>query len=449
MADTAKTHAKMMLIAILLAAVSVPAAADDAMWTWVSGENYYNPPDSAFPGGREGGVSWIDSDGDLWFFGGYGIGVGSASTGLLNGLWEFDGTKWTLVRGFDMMTDVSYQVGVYGNKGSENSNNTPGARSNSVSWTGTSGYLYLFGGYGYDISGTLGLLNDLWKFNTSISSNNWAWVSGSSSVGQYGVYGTLGVAASSNTPGARWGSAAWADSNGTLWLFGGSGYGSSGSAGALNDLWKYIGTRWTWVSGSKSISHKGVYGTKGVASATNVPGARYGSVLWMDTKGNLWLYGGEGYDSRGKGGYLSDLWKFDVDANQWTWVNGSNFVNRHSAGVYGTQGQSAANTVPGDREAFASWRDNYGYLWLFGGTGYDSDGTYGPLNDLWKFNGSVWEWVSGSDTVSQPGEYGNKGIADSDNTPGPAVTVLPVSIRAATYGFSAEMDTTNIAATAI
>ena len=32
-----------MLIAILLAAVSVPAAADDAMWTWVSGSNTYNP----------------------------------------------------------------------------------------------------------------------------------------------------------------------------------------------------------------------------------------------------------------------------------------------------------------------------------------------------------------------------------------------------------------------
>ena len=64
------------------------------------------------------------------------------------------------------------------------------------------------------------------------------------------------------------------------------------------------GSKWIWVNGSKSISHKGAYGTEGVADANNVPGARYGTVLWMDIKGNLWVYGGYGYDSRGNGGYL-------------------------------------------------------------------------------------------------------------------------------------------------
>ena len=73
-----KTRVKMMLIAILLAAVSVPAAADDAMWTWVSGVETYNQPGTNnTPGGRDEGVSWIDSDGNLWFFGGYGIGIDS------------------------------------------------------------------------------------------------------------------------------------------------------------------------------------------------------------------------------------------------------------------------------------------------------------------------------------------------------------------------------------
>ncbi|MGB7580836.1 MAG: hypothetical protein WBL85_00110 [Sedimentisphaerales bacterium] len=405
----------MVIIAILLAVASVPAAADDAMWTWVSGSNTFNPTGTnIIPGGREECVSWIDDAGNLWFFGGYGIGSdGSASLGLLNGLWKFDGTGWTLVKGHDM-TNISYQGGVYGTEGSGYSNNTPGARSNSVSWTDISGNLWLFGGYGYDANVTLGLLNDLWKFDGS----NWIWITGSNAVNQYGVYGTMGVANSNNTPGARGSSATWADSNGTLWLFGGYGYGSSGSVGALNDLWKYRGSKWIWVNGSKSISHKGAYGTEGVADANNVPGARYGTVLWMDIKGNLWVYGGYGYDSRGNGGYLSDSWKFDVDSNEWTWVSGSNRVNQHSAGVYGTQGEPNANNVPGDRMGAASWRDNYGYLWLFGGMGYDSGGTYGLLNDLWKFNDSVWEWVKGSDTVSESGTYGTQGIANSDNTPG-------------------------------
>jgi len=418
-----KTRVKMVLIAILLVAVSVPAVADDAMWTWVSGDNSFNPTGTNdIPGGREECVSWIDSGGNLWFFGGYGLGSdGSASPGLLNGLWKFDGADWALVTGYDM-TGISYQGGTYGTKGAFAANNTPGARSNSVSWTdtsGTIGYLYLFGGYGYDVNMTLGLLNDLWKFNTS--SDKWAWVSGSSTASQYGVYyGTMGVANSNNTPGARWGSATCTDSNGTLWLFGGYGYGSSGSIGMLNDLWKYSGTRWTWVNGSKSISHKGVYGTKGIANSTNVPGTRYGSVLWMDTKGNLWIYGGYGYDSKGKGGYLSDFWKFDVNTtNEWTWVNGSNLANQHKAGVYGTQGEPNAKNVPGDRLGATSWRDNYGYLWLFGGTGYDKKGKYGVLNDLWNFNGSVWEWVSGSSIVAQPGIYSNQpGESDPSYIPG-------------------------------
>jgi len=422
MTDTAKTHTKMMLIAVLLAVVSVPAVADDAMWTWVSGSDYYNQTGtSAVPGGRQGCVSWIDSDGNPWFFGGYGRGIGSTNSGLLNGLWEYNVTDdgWTLIKGYDIVTDVSYQVGVYGTLGEADSDNIPSARGNSVSWTGTgstSGYLYLFGGYGYDVNETLGLLNDLWRFR--VSNSVWTWVSGSSVVSQCGVYGTIGVASSSNTPGARELSATWTDSNGTLWLFGGYGYDSSGDAGMLNDLWKYRGSKWTWVSGSKSISHKGVYGTQGVADANNVPGTRYGSALWIDTKGNLWIYGGYGYDSKGSSGYLSDSWKFDVDSNEWMWNGGSNRVNQHTAGVYGTQGEPNAKNFPGDRIGAASWRDGYGYLWLFGGEGYDKNGDYGVLNDLWKFNGSIWEWGSGSKTVSQSGTYGTEGTADSDNTPG-------------------------------
>jgi N-acetylneuraminic acid mutarotase len=424
MTDMTKTHVKMTIIAVLLAAVSVPAVADEPMWTWVSSSNsnlFNQISTNDKPGGREESASWIDNDGNPWFFGGYGLGIISTTPGLLNGLWEYDvvNGNWVLVRGNENANSITYQAGVYGTQGFYDSDNIPGARSNGVSWTGTgdnSGYLYLFGGEGYDINGTLGLLNDLWQFN--ISSHNWTWMNGSSAVGQYGVYGTIGISNSADTPGARGASATCVDSNGTFWLFGGYGYGSSGSIGILNDLWKYSGTKWTWVSGSKSVSRKGIYGTKGIADANNVPGSRYGSAMWMDTKGNLWIYGGYGYDSKGKGFYLSDSWVFNVDSNEWTWVSGSNLANQHKIGVYGTKGIPDGNTVPGDRVGFSSWRDNYGYLWLFGGNGYDSGGTYGVLNDLWNFNGSVWEWVSGSKIGSQSGTYGTQGVANTNNTPG-------------------------------
>ena len=43
---------------------------------------------------------------------------------------------------------------------------------------------------------------------------------------------------------------------------------------------------------------------------SNIPGARYGNVSWVDPLGNFWLFGGYGnnnypYTLR----FLSDLWK--------------------------------------------------------------------------------------------------------------------------------------------
>ncbi len=66
--------------------------------------------------------------------------------------------------------------------------------------------------------------------------------------------------------------------------------------------------QWTWVSGS----HYGTYGTQGTADASNVPGARYGSVSWIDHSGNLWLLGGWGQTSPtiAATGSLNDLWQY-------------------------------------------------------------------------------------------------------------------------------------------
>jgi hypothetical protein len=67
----------------------------------------------------------------------------------------------------------------------------------------------------------------------------------------------------------------------------------------LNDLWKFNGVNWIWISGSNSINQNGNYGTKGIASSTNIPGARYDAVSWIDSSNNLWLFGGNGYAATG------------------------------------------------------------------------------------------------------------------------------------------------------
>jgi hypothetical protein len=70
----------------------------------------------------------------------------------------------------------------------------------------------------------------------------------------------------------------------------------------LNDLWKFNGAYWTWVSGSNLINQNGNYGTKGIANSSNIPGARFFAVSWIDSNDAIWLFGGFGYDSVGSFG---------------------------------------------------------------------------------------------------------------------------------------------------
>ena len=159
--------------------------------------------------------------------------------------------------------------------------------------------------------------------------DEWAWMGGSDTCLQRAVYGTKGVPDAVNVPGARFSSISWADSTGTVWMFGGIGYGSTTNSGYLNDLWRYnpATNQWAWVGGANTIDQRGVYGIMGVPDAANVPGARCGSISWTDGAGNLWLFGGYGYGSTSIGS-LNDLWRYDPATDMWTWVSGSNTVAR-------------------------------------------------------------------------------------------------------------------------
>ena len=188
------------------------------------------------------------------------------------------------------------------------------------------------------------------------SNNEWVWMGGSDTINAAGVYGTQGVPAATNVPGARDSAVSSIDQRGNLWLFGGYGIASSKTYyGIHNDLWEFNLTakEWTWVSGSNTLDVPGVYGTQGVAAATNVPGARYGSVSWIDNSGNFWLFGGSIVD---KSDTLpedaNDLWEFNPITAEWTWISGSNTYNAPS--VYGTQGVAASTNVPGARFGSAS-----------------------------------------------------------------------------------------------
>jgi N-acetylneuraminic acid mutarotase len=279
---------------------------DGTNWTWVSGADTVgasgvygtqDTPDAAnVPGARDSAVSWYDGS-NLWLFGGAGYDS-AGMRGDLNDLWKWDGTNWTWISG----ADTKKASGVYGTKNTADPANVPGARDSAVSWYDGSN-LWLFGGFGRDSAGSLGDLNDLWKWNGT----NWTWVSGADTVGATGVYGTQGTAAATNVPGARYSAVSWYDGS-NLWLFGGGVHKSPSGTDYLNDLWKWDGTNWTWVSGANTINANGVYGTQGTAAAAYMPGARDSAVSWYDGS-NLWLFGGFGFGSAGSYGYMNDLWK--------------------------------------------------------------------------------------------------------------------------------------------
>jgi N-acetylneuraminic acid mutarotase len=184
--------------------------------------------------------------------------------------------------------------------------------------------------------------------------------------------------------------------------------------GLLNDLWQYSNGEWTWVSGSKLVNQTAVYGTQGLAAPGNIPGTRYWAVGWIDSSGNLWLFGGTGYVASGSSGFLNDLWKYSN--GEWTWVSGSPQV--YQAGMYGTQGAAALGNAPGSRQSAVSWTDPSGNFWLFGGNGMDSAAGTGVLNDLWKYSNGEWTWTSGSKLINRYGVYGTQGMLAPGNVPG-------------------------------
>jgi hypothetical protein len=63
----------------------------------------------------------------------------------------------------------------------------------------------------------------------------------------------------------------------------------------LNDLWKFDGYNWTWMSGSNEATQIGNYGILGIPDESNVPSPRQYALSWTDLNGNLWLFGGGEY----------------------------------------------------------------------------------------------------------------------------------------------------------
>jgi len=374
-------------------------------WTWESGPSLAKQKGTypaGNPGARGGMASWSDGSSTMWVFGGTGFGA-TTGPGALNDLWSVNlaTETWTHLKGSNAINTP----GIYGTKGVSAPANTPGARAGATTWRDAQGNLWLFGGTGKDGATGTGVLNDLWKYDTG--TGEWTWISGDSIVKVNGVYGTAGVPAAVNKPGARSGAVGWTDCEGRrLYLFGGNGVPETGTAlGLLNDVWMFdtVTEQWTWLKGSKLIKALGAYGTKGIASSANTPGARLDATTWVGRDGMFWMFGGSNNN---------DLWKYDPSSNNWTWVSGA--TKAGSKGVYATRGIPDSVSEPASRGGAVGWVDEEGALVLFGGIGA------GLRDDIWSYQPATgqWTWVKGSNLAGAKPFHGQQNIGAEPNTPG-------------------------------
>ena len=71
-------------------------------------------------------------------------------------------------------------------------------------------------------------------------------------------------------------------------------------------------------------------------------------------------------------GEKSDLWRYDVNNNLWTWMTGNSTPKE--PGNYGEKGKTSPESYPGSRYGASAWYDSSRReLWLFGGWGIGTD----------------------------------------------------------------------------
>jgi hypothetical protein len=404
---------------------------------------------SNWPGARVNAAYTSDESGNLYMYGGYGLGNNGSGSNVdvLEDLWLFDGTHWT-----SLMNGISTLNANHGTKGVSSASNSPGGRVGATLWYANNS-LYLFGGaifqsvpYSHDLQ-PLNNFNDLWQFD--FATQQWTWISGSSS-------GNTGASSSGGQytyPQSLSESASCLDENGNLYLYGG--YSSPGGTHQSNSFWKFDGSNWTLLSGDPdnpnnangslpgalagaqlSAMNGKIYliGGGGTSSSTYVWNGSNWSLHKSCSNSNGTLqaaydadacpgelisfsascrWNGESYFYGGTGGsnwdYSSGLYKF----------NGQNFAVEFSAGKnqFNYQLKNSANiSFPGglNRAAWA-FDESSQSLYLYGGDSYDP----GYHSNLWQYQNGEWIWLTGAGASSSTASvHGSLGIPAATNTPG-------------------------------
>lgn len=339
---------------------------------------------SGTPGGRYGSGRWVDASGNLYLFGGQGIGSVAGSEGYLNDFWMYNTVSgtWTFLQGQTTANAAA----------SASNTAYPSPRTGAAHWTDNAGTFYLFGGRGYTSgTATIALLNDLWSYTPSTA--------------------TWTLITTAAAPAGRAFASAWADADGNGWIYGGSDL----AAQYYNDMWKYSAKAWTNVAGSTTPNQRPVYPT--------TPGGLYAAASFHNS-GINYMFGGTGLSAVATAANTAnrDLWSFNTKTSAWTYE-------------FGTQGTVVGSqTTPGARYLPALWKDKSGNIIVFGGNGYDSTGLSTPS-------------ILGDTRVIKACVFTSSCLVGADNTTANATTSAFSTSNATTTSTSGGSATTGAAST--
>lgn len=316
------------------------------------------------PRSRFAATNWY-CDGSLWLFSGIAAEDGDA---ILQDLWRFD----TAARLWSHFPEAE----------NKNAPNAPAGRLTPASWV--DGFLLcMYGGWdGCQI------VDDRWDFD--VLTGQWS-----------------RSARTERGPGPRSGSVTWSDGNDHVWLFGGVGGHESGPNTVMGDLWAYsvrdrvwhleasegrnlppaltdpavfVVEKRCWLFGGlppfandNALTDLWAFDrTSGTATNYSLvngdrPSARLGAAFFSGKANDIYVFGG--LTTGNKRSLLNDLWRFNPTLRNWMQI-----------------GNAEANEPwPSPRQSSSVWADEFGRIWLFGGSGLTRDGVIGNLGDLWLF----------------------------------------------------------------
>lgn len=339
-------------------------------------------------------VSWTDTIGNLWMFGGY-----ESSFGPRNMLWKFNVTtkEWTWIRG----SALPWAVGSYGVKGVSSPANDPASRHSSSGWVDVAtNTLWLC--LGEFNSGTATFFNDVWKYN--ISTNEWTWMAGESAGSGLtpvnDIYNALGAFDLLNTPAGKQSYNALSDNSG------------NGYISLYSDFWKYNITinQWACIR-DDSMRYNAPTPFFCVPSYNYFSTPGYNNTLAAkDNCGNFWYREG------------NRLWHYNVALDRFTQVNATS----GSVPVYGTLGVPDPANSPYTSRGAAAWIDNNGDFWQYGGTDLS------PTN----YYSIMWKYTNDTNCVNCSVNYNVFAVlgAGSNEQCAPAeVTFTNLSVNAVSY----------------